>query len=273
MRDRFYEDERVAARYDAEYNGLEGDIEFYAGLAREAAAQGLPVLELACGTGRVSIPIAREGVNVVGLDQSEAMLTLARRKSEGIENVRWLQSDMTAFELDERFGLVFIPYRSFLHLSTVAEQKACLRCIHDHLVDGGRLALNFWNPDLVMMGLNLAQGSPSAKLMPEGAGSSPGRIRWSAASYRHGEQQLDELRVDEELSDAGAVLSRVYRRLKLRYVFRYEMEHLLALSGFEIEALYGWFDGRPFDDSSAEMVWVARKLPADQRVPGSTRDT
>jgi SAM-dependent methyltransferase len=257
--DRFYEDERVAARYDEEYNGLDGDIEFYASLARESAAQGLPVLELACGTGRVSIPIAREGIRVAGLDQSEAMLALARHKSEGIENVRWVQADMADFQIDERFGLVFIPYRSFLHLTTVAEQKSCLRCIHDHLVEGGRLALNFWNPDLIRMGLGLAEGGASPKLMGEGEGSSTSRIRWSIASYRRSEQQLDDLRLDEELSDGGAVVSRVYRRVKLRYVFRYEMEHLLALSGFEVEALYGWFDRRPFEDGSAEMVWVARR--------------
>jgi SAM-dependent methyltransferase len=260
--DRFYDDERVAARYDEEYNGLDGDIEFYSGLAREAAAKGQPVLELACGTGRVSIPIAREGIRVVGLDRSDAMLDLARRKSQGLENVSWLQGDMANFHVEERFGLVFIPYRSFLHLATVAEQKACLRCIHDHLVPGGRLALNFWNPDLVRMGLRMAEGAAASTLMAEGEGSSSGRIRWSVASYGRAEQQLDELRIDEEVSEAGAVLSRVYRRMKLRYVFRYEMEHLLALSGFEVEALYGWFDGRSFDDQSSEMVWVARKRDA-----------
>jgi hypothetical protein len=63
-----------------------------------------------------------------------------------------------------------------------------------------------------------------------------------------------------ELSDAGAVIQRVERNLRVRWVWRYEMEHLLALSGFEVEALYGWFDGTPFTDESDEMVWVARRV-------------
>jgi hypothetical protein len=68
--------------------------------------------------------------------------------------------------------------------------------------------------------------------------------------------------MDEERDDTGAVVSRVYRRVKLRYVFRYEMEHLLALTGFEVEALYGGFDRCPFGDASSEMVWLARKPSA-----------
>jgi hypothetical protein len=70
---------------------------------------------------------------------------------------------------------------------------------------------------------------------------------------------VDSTFLDEELDDRGAVTSRVYRDLRLRYIFRFEMEHLLARVGFEIGALYGDFFGAPFEDSSPEMVWVARR--------------
>src|SRR5207249_772481 len=73
--------------------------------------------------------------------------------------------------------------------------------------------------------------------------------------YQAAEQRIEEQRWDEELTDAGAIISRVYRNLRLRYVFRFEMEHLLEMSGFEVEGLYGGFKGEPFDAESGEMVW------------------
>ena len=96
-------------------------------LAKQASALGHAVLELGCGTGRVTIPIARAGVEVVGLDNAPAMLDVARRKAAaaGVD-VRWVTADMRSFQLEQRFGLVIIPFRSFLHLLTDADQLACL---------------------------------------------------------------------------------------------------------------------------------------------------
>ncbi len=266
----YYLDPRLAEAYDRE--GADNpikrdDIPFYVELAKEAAAASLPVLELACGTGRVTIAIAEASVNVVGLDNSPAMLAIARRKSGGLTNVRWIQGDMGDFRLDERFGLVVIPFRSFLVLLTVAEQKACLGRIHDHLVDGGRLALNIFNPNLVLMGRRLSEKRRALRRAADARDQAGGRIvrRWQRSDYGTAAQTVDWRWRREELSDTGALISRAAKTLRLRYVFRFEMEHLLALSGFEVEALYGWFDRRPFADDSAEMVWVARRpglLPA-----------
>jgi ubiquinone/menaquinone biosynthesis C-methylase UbiE len=228
MKDTYYLDVRVAAEYDDEHRGneiTEADVPFYLELANEAAAAGQSVLDLACGTGRVALPIAEAGVRVTGIDASPAMLEVARQKRAGADNPTWIEGDMTSFELDQRFGLVIIPFRSFLHLLTVEDQKACLQTIHRHLLPGGRLALNFFNPDLVMMA-----------------------------------RRLEHEPTEDRLSDANAVISRVYRNMRLRYVHRDEMEHLLALCGFKVEALYGWFDRRPFADDSTEMVWIARRL-------------
>jgi hypothetical protein len=116
---------------------------------------------------------------------------------------------MADFEMAQRFGLVVIPFRSFLHLIGDEEQTGCLTSIHRHLNDGGRLALNFY----------AAQAGASG----------------------------------------GARASKVYRSMRLRHVSRTEMEGLLSAAGFEVEALYGWFDGREYGPDSSEMVWVARK--------------
>jgi SAM-dependent methyltransferase len=232
MKDDYYLNPRVASAYDAEQAENEitvDDIPFYVELAQEAAAAGHSVLELGCGTGRVTIPIAQAGVEVVGLDSSPQMLEVARRKSEGIENLRWVEGDMASFALGERFGLVIIPFRSFLLLHTREDQEACLRCIRNHLVHGGRLALNFFNPDPVRR------------------------------SYEGSSQEQEERRIIAALRASGEIISHPYRNLRMRYVFRYEMEHLLTSAGFHVDALYGWFDRRPYDDDSAEMVWLATK--------------
>ena len=83
--------------------------------------------------------------------------------------------------------------------------------------------------------------------------------RWETRTYATATQGLDDVRIEEELSEQGAVVSRVYKSLRLRYVVRYEMEHLLALAGFEVEALYGGFGREPFDEAAREFVWVARR--------------
>jgi ubiquinone/menaquinone biosynthesis C-methylase UbiE len=221
-----YDDPEFARRYDAEEAPRDcGDVAFYLGLARQAAAAGQPVLELAVGTGRVAVEVARAGIEVSGLDLSPAMLSVARRKAAGLSNLSLVEGDMADFELGRRFGLVYIPFRSFLLLTSVEQQRACLACVRRHLEPGGRFALNFFNPDLP-----LAQ-----------AGSRP-------------------------RSDAGQrAVSRIYGHLSLRHVSRQEMGQLLRLSGFEVEALYGGFRGEPFDDTSTEMVWVARRPASTQR--------
>jgi SAM-dependent methyltransferase len=255
----YYFDPRVAETYDDEVAGLttvvRDDIAFYVNLAREAAAAGQRVLELGCGTGRVTIPIAQAGVDIVGLDSSPAMLDVARRKAGEATNPRWVEGDMADFALAERFGLVIIPFRSFLLLLTVEEQKRCLACIREHLVEGGRLALNIFNPSILYIADWLGdRGKRWLRSEPE-----PGREMWVNRRYSPTSQRLDETRAEVTLSDEGAVIQRVERNLRLRWVYRYEMEHLLALGGFEVEALYGWFDGTPFTEDSNEMVWLARR--------------
>jgi SAM-dependent methyltransferase len=218
----YYLDPRVAEAYDADMGrdaDTMDDVPFYLELANEARNAGAAVLELGCGTGRVTIPVARDGIDVVGLDSSPAMLDIARRKAAAAAvDVAWVEADMRDLDLRREFGLVIVPFRSFLHLLTDADQQACLACIRRHLLPDGRLALNFFVPRF-----------------PGGPGSGPNNGRRPAP-----------------------LISRIYDSMKLRYVLREEMESALDEAGFEVEALYGWFDRRPFTSESDEMVWVAR---------------
>ena len=147
-----------ADTYDAEVQAT-ADIGFYTELAQAAPP---PVLELAVGTGRVSFPIARAGVPVIGIDQSAAMLAVARKKlaQEPELPVRLGEADMHDFDLPDvkgKIGLAIIPARSFMHLVTVDAQIKCLRGVHRHLVDRGRLALNFFVPDVTTIAAYLSK--------------------------------------------------------------------------------------------------------------------
>lgn len=248
--------------YDLTSPGLEGDLDFYLEEARRAVP---PVLELAVGTGRVAIPIAQAGISLVGVDRSRAMLTQARQKMQeaGLrsDQLELVQGDMQTFRLERRFGLVMIPYRAFLHLHTTDDQKQALRNVHAHLIDGGRLAMNFFNPDLKLIGQNLTPLGGAIQKFQETRHPESGHpvVLSSTTAYHPTAQRLEEYFIAEEIDGNGTVLRRRYIPLRLRWIYRFEMEHLLELCGFEIEALYGWFDRRPFAEDSKEMVWVCRK--------------
>ena len=251
-----------AFTFDLEYGANEADLNFYVGLAREAEA---PVLDLATGTGRVCLPIARAGVSIVGVDSSAEMLAVARAKLEKEPDLplNLIQADMRDFDLPDKgaFGLAIIPGRSFLHLTTVQDQIACLSRIHEHLREGGLLALNLFVPDLEMMATR--QGELGKAVSYDHSFSSPesgNEIEvWEYRQYRLHEQLVDQRYVYHEWDEDGTLLRTTRRGFTLCYVWPREFEHLLARCGFEVQALYGWFDRRPFDEGSAEQVWVAKK--------------
>ncbi len=130
------------------------DVAFYAALASEA---GGPVLELGCGTGRVLIPCARAGATMIGADASAGMLEVCRKKLEAEPpevraRVEIVAADMRAFDLDRRVALVTMPFRGFQHLLTVDDQRRALASLRRHLLPGGRLVFDVFNPSLPMLG-------------------------------------------------------------------------------------------------------------------------
>lgn len=253
MPDDYYFDERIAEAYDADVAGsaaAQEDVPFYVQLAAEAAAAGQAVFELGCGTGRVAIPMAQAGARVVGLDNSPAMLAVARRKAQalGVTGISWVEADMASFVLGERFGLIVIPLNSFLLLLSGAAQKACLDAVLRHLEPSGRLALAIFNPATIQIVRWSREDREVWLRLQQPAGAERGL--------------LQESRIQVRLSEDGAVIQRLAKNLRLRWVYRHEMEALLTGCGLEVEALYGGFDQRPFAEDSQVMVWVARRPPA-----------
>lgn len=229
------------------------DIEFYSGLCRKAGE----ALELGCGTGRILIPAAQAGCSITGLDQSAAMLARCRIKTDALpagvrERITLVHADMTRFHLSRRFPLAIAPFRPIQHLTAVAGQLAFLRCVREHLTPGGRLVFDAFNPNLAML---------AAPINPDEVEDTPEQLltggRRMRRAYRvarkHPAEQINDIELIWYLDGRRAV-----QCFPMRYFFRFELEHLLALAGFEVTALYGDFDGSPFTDGSAEMIFIAR---------------
>jgi ubiquinone/menaquinone biosynthesis C-methylase UbiE len=137
--------EQLAAElYDVSVPDWDGEINFYRELVREIMLRGLAerVLEVACGTGRVTLRLAQEGVDLVGVDLDEEMLTVARPKSEGMPNVGWVRGDMRTLDLGQTFGLIIVPGHSFQFMLTPEDQVKALETFKRHLEPGGRLIIH-----------------------------------------------------------------------------------------------------------------------------------
>ncbi len=238
------------------------DVPFFVEFARQS---GGPVLEIGCGTGRVLIPTARAGIEIVGLDMSESMLSICREKlSREPEEVRakaqLVQGDMRQFQLSREFALITTPFRPFQHLLTVEDQLSCLACVRRHLRDDGKFVLDVFNPDLKRLTddkyLTEWEEEPEFT-MPDGR-----KVIWqNHVISRDPINQILDVELAHRIRYPDGHEERPSQRLRLRYFFRFEAEHLLVRSGLRIEHLYGDFDKSPFDsEHPKELIFVARKM-------------
>jgi len=251
-----------AETYDTVVPDWPGEIDFYRALAAEATSRSQAVLEVACGTGRVAIRLAQDGADVVGLDLSPAMLTVAREKSSGLSNVRWMQGDMRSCDLDETFGLAIIPGHSFQNILEAEDQVSTLASIRRHLVPEGLLVVHLDQPELDWLGDLAGDQAGVFEMTDQFVHPRTGQhVRTLQAwSYEHATQTAISHKIWEELGPDGHVVDRLDRgAIRLHVVFRFEMEHLLARAGFAVEAVYGDFHQRELRNDSSEMVWMAKR--------------
>jgi SAM-dependent methyltransferase len=237
------------------------DVAFFVDLAREANG---PVLEAGCGTGRVLIPTARAGFTIAGLDSSPAMLDVCRasldRESPDVQaRVRLHLGDMREPGIAETFALVTLPFRSFQHLLTVEDQLRALGALRACLAPGGRLVLDIFNPSLPFLTDPRAIVEPHvepASTLPDG--------RRLVRSYRIVSRdhfdQTQEVEFAFEVTHPDGRQDVRRDSFTLRYLFRYEAEHLLERAGFRVDAVYADYDRRPFGSTyPGELILVATR--------------
>jgi SAM-dependent methyltransferase len=241
------------------------DVAFYRDAVREF---GDPVLELGCGTGRITIALSEAGKRITGLDLSERMLERAAKKRaalrvEARERLHLIQGDMARFDLGEKFRLVIIPFRPFQHLLEVQQQVDCLDCVRQHLTPGGRLILDVFQTDAERMHDPVHMREMLVTEYQTADGRQV-RITERVVAFHRAEQRND-VEMIFSIRHPDGRQERLVFAWTLRYFFRYEIEHLLARCGFRVTALYGNFDRTPIRDDSPEMVFVAENRQRDGR--------
>jgi SAM-dependent methyltransferase len=228
----------ISELYDPWSRSVTEDVDWYVGLALEAGGD-VPVVELGVGTGRIAVPTALAGVDVIGVDSSPGMLAVCRRaaRAAGVEaQVDLRLGDIAAPPVGERVRLVTCPFRSFLHLRSDEERLRALRAARGLLLPEGRLAFDVFEP-----------GDEDVEQT---------HARWlerEPGIFERADWDTDARTLT--LSVRGPTGAST---MQLAWLSPAEWRHLLGRAGFEVEGLFGWFDRRPYSGGE-DSVWIARR--------------
>ena len=234
--------------YDQMHRDADWDLSFWSVQARK---YGDPVLELACGTGRVANTLALKGFRVTGIDNSETMLSEARRKSasQGID-VEWVLADVGHFELEKTYSLIIFPFRSIAAILTAKDLEACLSCVKKHLESDGRFIIDAFNPDLDTLRRSPEERDPFAEY-PDPQGN--GTIVETRSNDYDAASQINRMKLFFKLPSQT---EEVIEELNLRMYFPQELDALLEYSGFVIEDKFGDYEETPFVSSAGLQLVV-----------------
>ncbi len=224
----------IARLYDPWSRSVVEDVAFY---VEEARRSGGPLLELGVGTGRIAVPVAAAGIDVVGVDLSEGMLEVARERAAlaGV-SIDLRRGDMRDPPVEETFPLVAIPFRSLLHMETDADRRTVLRAVARLLAPGGRLVFDVFAPG----------ADDIAETHGRWLEREPGI--WERADWDERARTL-VLRVRGAGGDA---------EMSLAWLSVGEWKELLREEGYTVDAVYGWFDRSPWRGGE-DSVWVCRR--------------
>ena len=245
--------------YDVYYSNVpEVETSFYVDLAVDS---GGPVLEIGVGTGRVAIPTVKAGVDVTGLDLSQAMLDRAsaklRRRSPISGSLTLVKADMREFQLGNSFPLVTIPSNTLLLALTQEDQLRTLRCAARHLKQDGRLVFDAFvpGPDL------FADRETEPFVWGETVHpDTRNRVVMSAINRANGATQIiRETQTFEEYDRSGRIIRRAVLPIEMRYLFPAECHALVEQAGLVAEEVRGGFAGGPLTDDSEEMIFFCRR--------------
>lgn len=244
--------------YDLEDTSDTG-IAFYAALAQES---GGPVLEIACGTGRVGIPIAQLGFAVTGLDIVPGMLERGRSKSVGLPT-RWIEGDARTFDLGEQFRFIFLTGNAFQSFLTNADQAALLQRIRAHLHDEGLFAFETRNPlfpnSKTREGLFVTlETHDEEENGPSFINAKGYEVRVSRTRVYDHIAQILHLTAYKRWSEGEEERTKI-TRIALRYTFPQELAALLHYNGFTIIRQYGDWNEEPLTATSPSIISVCRK--------------
>ncbi len=243
----------VADLYDT-YVRTEFDIPFWLDETKATAGK---VLELGCGTGRVSLPLLKAGVNLTCVDYSSGMLARLRKKMEerNLSCPVYCQ-DMAELDLPDQFDLTFIPFHSFSEIVDSQRQRCALQRIRMHLASRGKFICTLQNAPVRITTMD-------GTFRPIGEFSTEERRKLLVTgrlTYDPSTQIASGDQVYEQFSPEGTLLDRRVLSVRFHLFQRDEFESLLSENGFSVENLFGGYDRTPFDAATSPfMIWKLRR--------------
>ena len=234
--------------YDLFYHKKEmEDVDFYVEQAEKVDG---PVLEVACGTGRIYLEALEKGVEIEGIDLSEGMLEKLREKAaERDLDPKVKKADMRSFEMDKKYDSIIIPFRSFLHNTKIEDQIKTLETCKEHLKSRGKLILNFFSLDWDYIRENY------------------GRNERSFVKDGHDYKIIKDLEVCDNINMLNRTKIKVYRdgkkiysgEYRLAFITKPHFELLLEKIGFSGWNVYGGFELEELKSKEQEQVWIVEK--------------
>ncbi len=230
--------------YDCEYGSFEPDGLFYLSLANQING---PILDLGCGTGRLTIPFAKKGLSIVGFDNSPIMLKRAKEKSPDV-NVEWIQGDFLSFRIANKFNFIFIAGNAFQAVLTNDDQNIFLSNVKDHLASTGLFVFCTRNPNLTELARENQEEywhtyrDEIGREVKAFGYHSYDRLTQIATYITHRYQEL--------------LIKKSTTKISLRYTFPQEMEALLKHNGFKVIHKYGGYCGEIFDGKQEQIIYI-----------------
>jgi cyclopropane fatty-acyl-phospholipid synthase-like methyltransferase len=244
----------IAPFYNIEHARFDEDMSLYINFA---VLSGSPLLELACGSGRLLIPLACEGYELTGVDSSRSMLDLAQHALEeaGVaEQCTLVQENMCTMNLGQKFRMAFIALGSFGHVCMRQEQRQMLAVVHEHLAAGGRFILDISNTDVRYMEQLSGQVLHQGTWKREDGRMLTHFISPASSPTKH----LLELTHFYEEHQQGEAVKRTVITTHLYLFEKNEVELLLEEAGFEIKDIFGDYEFSPFEHESPRMIFIAQ---------------
>ncbi len=241
--------------YDLFALGKEEEMAFYRLLAQEV---GSPALELGSGTGLFSVLLAKDGIKVVGLEKSPEMLNEARRKLQELppdvaSRLLFLSGDMSRFQLNQQFRLIFVPSASFQYMKTPEDQLSCLQSVRAHLDPNGLFVFDIWLGGSESTG---AWRRLETMALPDGGAVT----RSISTRYRESEKIVDTVLRFDVHDEAGQVLETFFDWGQLAILSVEEVRHLIRQAGLQIESIYANFNRQPFSPESDRAIFVVESV-------------
>lgn len=237
--------------YDANiYDGLNtflSDLQFYKKwLPKNKEAE---ILELCCGTGRLTIPIAKDGYSICGVDYTPSMLEQAKMKAIEAELViDFIEADIRMLDLQEKFDLIFIPFNSIHHLYRNEDLFNALGCVRNHLKAGGLFLLDCFNPNIQY----IVENEKEQAIIAEYTTGDGRNVLIKQTMHYESATQIN--RIEWHYFINGKFHS--IQNLDMRLFFPQELDSYLKQTGFNIIHKYGGLEGEMFSDESEKQIYV-----------------